>query len=122
MTELLSPHARRVAEQVLDEEGAHRRHLVVALSGAHAYGFPSPDSDLDLKGIHVEPTERLLGLAAPPLAASRIEVLEGVEIERSFGLLEEARDRSPLPEEPANRHALEAWLIALRARMLNKYP
>ncbi|HYD42485.1 MAG TPA: nucleotidyltransferase domain-containing protein, partial [Anaeromyxobacter sp.] len=27
--------------------------MVISLSGAHAYGFPSPDSDLDLKVIYV---------------------------------------------------------------------
>ena len=31
--------------------------MVVLLSGAHAYGFPSPDSDLDLKAIHLADTE-----------------------------------------------------------------
>jgi hypothetical protein len=37
--------------------------LVVGVTGAHYYGFPSPDSDLDLKGIHVEPTARVVSLA-----------------------------------------------------------
>jgi uncharacterized protein len=32
------------------------------VSGAHMYGFPSADSDLDLKGIHLVPTRELLGL------------------------------------------------------------
>jgi predicted nucleotidyltransferase len=76
-------HARAVAEQVLAEEEAKRRHLVVALSGAHAYGFPSPDSDLDLKGFHLEPTRRLVGLEPPPLHANRFEVIQGVEIDYS---------------------------------------
>src|SRR5690606_22403890 len=49
---LLAAHPRAVADRVLDEESARRRHLVIALSGAHAYGFPSPDSDLDLKAVH----------------------------------------------------------------------
>jgi predicted nucleotidyltransferase len=40
-------------QRVLEEEQARREHVVVYLSGAHAYGFPSPDSDLDLKAIHV---------------------------------------------------------------------
>src|SRR5690606_29702253 len=48
MTPLDDPHQRAVAERVLNEEDTARRHLVVHLSGAHAYGFPSPDSDLDL--------------------------------------------------------------------------
>ena len=26
--------------------------LFVTVSGAHLYGFPSPDSDLDLRGCH----------------------------------------------------------------------
>jgi uncharacterized protein len=54
---------------------------VVYLSGAHAYGFPSPDSDLDLKAIHVVPTRALLGFEAPSLTFDRSEVIEGVEID-----------------------------------------
>jgi predicted nucleotidyltransferase len=54
---------------------------VVSLSGAHAYGFPSPDSDLDLKAIHVEPTARLLGIHPARSTFDRLEVLEGVEID-----------------------------------------
>jgi uncharacterized protein len=38
------------------------RVLLCAVSGAHMYGFPSADSDLDLKGIHLAPTRELLGL------------------------------------------------------------
>ncbi len=79
--ELLSEKQRRVMDRALAEESSRRRHLVVALSGAHAYGFPSPDSDLDLKAIHVEPTEKLLGFGAAPMAADRLEVIDGVEID-----------------------------------------
>jgi hypothetical protein len=78
---LLDEHSRAVAERVLDEEGARRRHLVVSLTGAHAFGFPSRDSDLDLKGVHVERTEALLGLAPPVAHATRFEIIEGVEID-----------------------------------------
>ncbi|MDB4987867.1 MAG: hypothetical protein JWN04_3045 [Myxococcaceae bacterium] len=81
MTHVLDAHARRVADQVLAEEEGRRRHLVVALSGAHAYGFPSPDSDLDLKAIHIAPTRSLLGLSEPPVTTDRMEVIEGVEID-----------------------------------------
>jgi uncharacterized protein len=83
MTELLSEKQREVMARVLAEEEAKREHLVVALSGAHAYGFPSPDSDLDLKSIHVERTERLLGLEVTELHADRMEVIEGVEVDYS---------------------------------------
>lgn len=80
---MLAGHQRTVADRVIAREGAQRRHLVVALSGAHAYGFPSPDSDLDVKAVHVDPTRRLLGLHASPSSTSFIEVVEGVEIDYS---------------------------------------
>lgn len=79
--EFLHERARAVAERALAEESARRNHVVVALSGAHAYGFPSPDSDLDLKGVHVEPTRHLLGLREPRLGFDRLEVIDGVEID-----------------------------------------
>jgi predicted nucleotidyltransferase len=79
--EFLHERARAAAERALAEESARRSHLVVALSGAHAYGFPSPDSDLDLKAVHVEPTRHLLGLRDPHLSFDRMEVLDGVEID-----------------------------------------
>ena len=68
-------------ERVLREEDARRDHVVVYLSGAHAYGFPSPDSDLDLKAIHVEKTESLLGLEPPAPTVDRAEIIDGVEID-----------------------------------------
>ncbi len=77
----LTPAQRPVARRFLADEEAQRRHLVIHLSGAHAYGFPSPDSDLDMKAIHVEPTSKLLGLSPPPLASDRLEVVEGVELD-----------------------------------------
>lgn len=78
---LLEPHACEVARRVIAEESARREHVVVYLSGAHAYGFPSPDSDLDLKAIHVAPTAALLGLAPPAPTFDRAEVVDGVEID-----------------------------------------
>ena len=46
---MISDAERAVIDFVLGRESAHRDHVVVALSGAHAYGFPSPDSDLDMR-------------------------------------------------------------------------
>lgn len=42
--------------------GRPERLLLAAVSGAHAYGFPSPDSDVDLRAVHLAPTRVLLGL------------------------------------------------------------
>lgn len=41
----------------------HPYPLVFAtISGAHLYGFPSPDSDWDLRGVHMLPLRHVLGL------------------------------------------------------------
>ena len=55
------------------------RILLCAVTGSHHYGFPSPDSDLDLKGIHLAPTEALLGLDDLEETHDRLEPFEGVE-------------------------------------------
>lgn len=39
--------------------------IFVTISGAHLYGFPSPDSDYDLRGVHVLPPAEVMGLFAP---------------------------------------------------------
>ncbi|MCP4378154.1 MAG: nucleotidyltransferase domain-containing protein [bacterium] len=39
--------------------------LCVTISGAHLYGFPSADSDYDLRGIHILPPAETMGLHAP---------------------------------------------------------
>lgn len=36
--------------------------LFATISGAHLYGFPSPDSDYDLRGVHVLPAKEAFGL------------------------------------------------------------
>lgn len=48
----------------LDEAVRAHPHLLLfaTLSGAHLYGFPSPDSDWDLRGAHVLPARTVLGL------------------------------------------------------------
>lgn len=78
---VLTQHQAAVAAEVLAHEESRRRHLVIYLSGAHAYGFPSPDSDLDLKAVHGEPAGALLGLSPPPSHASRVEVVKDVEVD-----------------------------------------
>ncbi len=78
---VLTAHQAEVARRFLAERDRERRHLVVYLSGAHAYGFPSPDSDLDLKCVHVAPTRELVGLTPIEDAAERTEVVDGVELD-----------------------------------------
>src|SRR5437870_8408152 len=48
----------------LHAEIARQRYplLFVTISGAHLYGFPSPDSDYDLRGVHILPVREVIGL------------------------------------------------------------
>jgi predicted nucleotidyltransferase len=71
------------ATTFLAARSAERRHVVVYLSGAHAYGFPSPDSDLDLKAIHLAPLEDLCSLHPKLGGAERTEFPNGVELDYS---------------------------------------
>lgn len=80
---VLTAHQREVADRVLAQESARRTHVVISLSGAHAYGFPSPDSDLDLKAVHMSPAREFLGFPQTPAPAERLEVIDGVEIDYS---------------------------------------
>ena len=79
---VLTDKQRVVARAFLAVRDTERTHLVIYLSGAHAYGFPSPDSDLDLKCVHIAPTRALVGLVPPAESTGdRIEVIDGVELD-----------------------------------------
>lgn len=45
--------------------------LFVTVSGAHLYGFPTPDSDFDLRGAYVLPLPAVLGLDRPKETVTR---------------------------------------------------
>jgi predicted nucleotidyltransferase len=55
--------------------------LFATVSGAHLYGFPSADSDVDLRGCHRLPLERLVGLRPPVETVEVKRVLAGTEVE-----------------------------------------
>jgi uncharacterized protein len=55
--------------------------LFATVSGAHLYGFPSPDSDYDLRGVHVLPAEEVLGLNEPRETIEVSRVTEGLELD-----------------------------------------
>jgi uncharacterized protein len=55
--------------------------LFATVSGAHLYGFPSPDSDYDLRGVHVLPVEDALGLGPNRETVISERVVEGTEID-----------------------------------------
>ncbi|MEU9316186.1 nucleotidyltransferase domain-containing protein [Streptomyces sp. NPDC048295] len=62
---------------------AEERHplLFATVSGAHLYGFPSKDSDVDLRGVHLLPAEDLVGLREAEETRSRMWDRDGVEMD-----------------------------------------
>ena len=55
--------------------------LFVTVSGAHLYGFPSPDSDVDLRGSFAAPIAEVLGLDTPRETLEPKGIVGGVEVE-----------------------------------------
>ena len=69
--------------------------LFVTISGAHLYGFPSPDSDYDIRGAHVVPLAVSVGLWPDRNDTIQVErIREGLEVDlvthdvrKFFGLM-----------------------------------
>ena len=68
--------------------------LFATISGAHLYGFPSPDSDFDLRGAHVLPLEKVVGMELRDETIEDSRFIEGLEMDivspdvrKFFGLL-----------------------------------
>lgn len=55
--------------------------LFATISGAHLYGFPSPDSDVDLRGAHVLPLQEVLGLEVKHETLEDSRIIEGLEMD-----------------------------------------
>ena len=68
--------------------------LFVTISGAHLYGFASPDSDYDLRGTHVLPVQDVVGLYPGRETIESSGIRDGLEIDlvthdvkKFFGLM-----------------------------------
>ncbi len=68
--------------------------LFATVSGAHLYGFPSDDSDYDLRGIHRLPLADVVGLDGGRETVEKEGVYDGIEIDlvthdvrKFFGLM-----------------------------------
>jgi predicted nucleotidyltransferase len=55
--------------------------LFATISGAHLYGFPSADSDYDLRGAHVLPLEAVVGLQAIQETVEKSGIYDGLEVD-----------------------------------------
>src|SRR5439155_11729235 len=68
--------------------------LFATISGAHLYGFPSPDSDFDLRGVHLLPLKEVVGLKIGHETIEKSGIHDGLEIDlvthdakKFFGLM-----------------------------------
>ena len=68
--------------------------LFATISGAHLYGFPSPDSDFDLRGVHLLPLKEVVGLQEGRETVEKSGIYDGMEIDlvthdakKFFGLM-----------------------------------
>ncbi|MEI6235249.1 MAG: nucleotidyltransferase domain-containing protein [Planctomycetota bacterium] len=58
------------------------KYLFVTISGAHLYGFPSKDSDIDLRGCHVLPINDVIGLKdVEETFQSTSAIVDGMEVD-----------------------------------------
>ena len=81
----------RIRQQVVE----HPYPLLFAtISGAHLYGFPSPDSDFDLRGVHLLPLREVVGLHPGHETVEKSGIHDGLEIDlvthdakKFFGLM-----------------------------------
>lgn len=56
---------REFIEAAVAQKGTQHRPRFYAITGSHIYGFDSPDSDIDVRGIHVTPAEEYAYLQTP---------------------------------------------------------
>lgn len=64
---------------VLAEQG--HPLLFATVSGAHLYGFPSRDSDVDLRGVHLLPLADIIGLREGDETQTRMWDRDGLELD-----------------------------------------
>ncbi|MFJ3768053.1 DNA polymerase beta superfamily protein [Streptomyces sp. NPDC090082] len=105
--------------------------LFATVSGAHLYGFPSRDSDVDLRGAHLLPVDALIGLREPEETRSRMWDRDGVEMDlvthdlRKFARLMLRRNGYVLEQltSPLVAHTTEthAELVSLVPRLLTRH-
>ncbi len=55
--------------------------LFATISGAHLYGFPSVNSDYDLRGVHILPIRDVIGLKKPRETIEVSQIQHGLEID-----------------------------------------
>lgn len=66
-----------IREKLMEIEHSEKCRILLAVeSGSRAWGFPSPDSDYDVRFIYVRPIEHYLKLEQTSIKAEVAELLE----------------------------------------------
>lgn len=73
---------KELLEKLRSIASAHPYPLLFAtVSGAHLYGFPSADSDFDLRGVHILPIRDVVSLDPGKETVEVEEIREGLELD-----------------------------------------
>ena len=67
----MSPALQAVAKKMVDS--FCEKPLSVVISGSHLYGFESHDSDVDVRGVFVEPLKNVLSIRGPKETVERTD-------------------------------------------------
>ena len=79
---MIETYLANAADRLKGEVKRHPFPLVFAtISGAHLYGFPSPDSDYDLRGCHVLPVRDVIGLDLGRETVESSTIAFGLEVD-----------------------------------------
>jgi hypothetical protein len=70
-----------LAPAVADLLGRGPELLFVTVSGAHLYGFPSQDSDVDLRGVHLLALREVIGLREGEQTQTRMWQRDGLDLD-----------------------------------------
>lgn len=70
-------HIARKGVDVLSDDP----FLFAVVTGTHQYGFTSVDSDIDVRGAFIAPTESMLGLKQYPSHTEFMEIIDGREVD-----------------------------------------
>lgn len=70
---------QHLIDNILDEQPYPL--LFAVISGAHLFGFPSHDSDIDIRGIHILPVQDVISLKKPKETVNIDRVDEGIELD-----------------------------------------
>jgi predicted nucleotidyltransferase len=117
--------------EYIHKETAGTSFIFYTLSGAHLYGFPSHDSDFDIRGCHIMDAREICGLNVPK---DFIERMEGdidfvsFDIRKELGLVLQNNSNvlehifaPPLVTGPSFPHLKKIAGLALSKKVFNPY-